>query len=237
MRNKVLLVLVVGVIAALPAVAVAQDQRVHLSIGGGSTTPNSEVRDHLGDGYNFTLGMQVNVSPILGIEGAYSFNGLGSKRLSIPVSGIPGAATVPTDFFADMNMQYGTANIVLQAPHGKVRPYGLTGLGVYYRPVKVSTPSVGFVPGFCDPFWYTCYSGGFVPVDRIVGKRTSTDFGMDFGGGVNFGRIFAEARYHYIWGPTIEPQVNPLGDSSLTTAGTAQKANGQFLSTTFGIRF
>jgi len=132
-----------------------------------------------------------------------------------------------------MNMQYGTGNLVVQAPEGKLRPYGLVGMGVYYRPIKVTTPGVGFVPGYCDPWWYVCTVGGFVPVENIVGQRSSTDFGMDFGGGVHFGAVFAEFRYHYIWGPTIEPQVNPLA----TSTETARKANGQFLATTFGFRF
>ena len=63
---------------------------------------------------------------------------------------------------------------------------------------------------------------------------------MDFGGGVRFGKIYAEIRYHYIWGPTIEaqnPQVNPLVTPALTGDLAGKKANGQFLQTTFGIRF
>ena len=137
-----------------------------------------------------------------------------------------------------MNMQYGTANLVVQRPNGGVRPYGLVGMGVYYRPIKVTTPGVGFVPGYCNPWWYVCVPGGFVPVDNIVGERSSTDFGMDFGGGVNFGVIYAEIRYHYIWGPTVQEgtAVNPLASAS-TTVSTDRKANGQFLATTFGIRF
>jgi hypothetical protein len=103
-------------------------------------------------------------------------------------------------------------------------------MGVYYRPVKVTTPGVGYVPGYCDPWWYVCYPGGFVPVENIVGERSSTDFGMDFGGGANFGTFFAEVRYHYIWGPTIEPEVNPLATGD-------QKADGQFFALTFGFRF
>jgi opacity protein-like surface antigen len=205
------------------SMASAQEKPVNFSIGGGFTTPNSEVRDHLGNGYNFTFGVQVNVTPVIGIEGLYSFNGLGKKRISIPVSPTPNAGSVPTDFFGSMNMQYGTGNIVIQKPSGPVRPYGLIGAGVYYRPIKVTTPGVGFVPGYCDPWWYICVPGGFVPVDNVVGERSSTDFGMDFGGGVNFGVIYAEVRYHYIWGPTI--------------AGTDVKANGKFLATTFGLRF
>ena len=37
-----------------------------------------------------------------------------------------------------------------------------------------------------------------------MGERSSTDFGMDFGGGVNFGAVYAELRYHYIWGPEVQ---------------------------------
>ena len=208
------------------APAYAQDQPVNFSIGGGYTVPNGEVRDHLGDGYNFNIGLQVNVTPVIGIEGLYSFNGLGDKRISIPVSPTPGADPVPTDFFGSMNMQYGTGALVVQRPDGGVRPYGLAGAGVYYRPVKVTTPGVGYVPPYCDPWWYICTGGGFVPVENVIGERSSTDFGMVFGGGVEFGVFYAEARYHYIWGPEIE---GATGDNT--------KADGQFLQTTFGFRF
>jgi hypothetical protein len=107
------------------------------------------------------------------------------------------------------------------------------GPGVYWRPVHVTTPGVGYVPGYCDPWWYVCYPGGFVPVDYIIGERTSTDFGINFGGGVNFSvgehvKIYAEARYHYIWGPEVK---NPV------TGESRGKANGQFLPLTFGVRF
>jgi opacity protein-like surface antigen len=242
MRHKAafLSLLTATVLAAAPYNAQAQTQPVHFSLGGGFTVPNSDVRDHLGNGYNFNIGLDFAVKPAIYIEGLYSFNGLGDKRISIPVSPTPFATTVPTDFSADMNMQYGTANVIFQRPEGGFRPYGLVGMGVYYRPVKVTTPGVGFVPGYCDPWWYYCVPGGFVPVENIIGERSSTDFGMDFGGGVRFGKIYAEIRYHYIWGPTIEaqnPQVNPLVTPSLTGDLAGHKANGQFLQTTFGIRF
>ena len=102
--------------------------------------------------------------------------------------------------------------MVVQGSDGDVRPYGLVGMGVYYRPVKVTTPGVGYAPGYCDPWWYVCYPGGFVAVDNIIGERSSTDFGMVFGGGVNFGAFYAELRYHYIWGP--EGRERPRGQSA-----------------------
>jgi len=243
MRHRMLgFVLVAAVVALAPLGAQAQDQRVHFTFGGGYTATNGEVGERLGDGYNFTFGVDVAVTPVVSIEGLYSFNGLGEKRISIPVSPVVNPLadqTVPTDFFGSMNMQYGTASVIVQKPEGSVRPYGLIGMGVYYRPVKVTTPGVGFAPGYCDPWFYVCYPGGWVPVDRIVGDRSSTDFGMAFGGGVKFGPVYAELRYHYIWGPTIEGQdlgVNPLITSDYSSLA-GQKANGQFLATTFGVRF
>jgi opacity protein-like surface antigen len=224
-------------LAAWPLGAEAQDKRVSFSLGGGFTAPNSEVRDHLGDGFNFNFGVQVNITPAIAIEGIYSFNGLGDKQLSVPVYPSPVLdGGVPTDLSASMDMQYGVANLIVQKPDGKVRPYGLAGMGVYYRPVKVTTPGVGFVPGYCDPYWYYCSPGGWVEVENILGERSSTDFGMDVGGGVNFGVIYAEIRYHYVWGPEVEvlAPVQPLPGA---TTPESRKANGQFLATTFGVRF
>lgn len=236
MRNSFRFVLALVCLSVLTSPAHAQDKRVNVSFGAGFTAPNSEVRDRLGDGYNFTFGVQVNVTPVIAIEGLYSFNGLGDKQLSIPVYPSPSASGgVPTDFFADMNMQSGTANLIVQKPDGGVRPYGLVGGGVYYRPIRVTTPGVGWVPGYCDPWWYVCYPGGWVETTNVVGERSSTDFGMDFGGGVNFGVVFAEIRYHYIWGPEVEVNTPSQPIAGVTTD--TRKANGQFLATTFGVRF
>ena len=82
-----------------------------------------------------------------------------------------------------------------------------------------------------------CYPGGWVEVDKIVGDRSSTDFGMVFGGGVRFGAFYAELRYNYIWGPTIEGQATNLPANVDTSGLDGKKANGQFVQTTFGFRF
>ena len=91
MRHPGTFVLAAGLlVSAVPIAAQAQENKVDFSLSGGYTQPNSEVSDRLGGGYNFNIGVQVNVSPVIGIEGLYSFNGLGSKQISIPVSGTPG---------------------------------------------------------------------------------------------------------------------------------------------------
>ena len=131
MRYKMLFVLVASALAILPGKAQAQDKKAHFTLGGGFTVPNSSVKDHFGNGYNFNIGFDVDATPAIGIEGLYSFNGLGQKQISLPVSPTPSGGGVPTDFFADMNMQYGTVNVIFQKPEGSTRPYGLVGMGVY----------------------------------------------------------------------------------------------------------
>ena len=237
-RSTFVFVLAAFLVSLAPLSAQAQNSGpVHFSLGGGYTQPNSEVSDRLGGGYNFNIGLDFDVNPVFGIEGLYSFNGLGEKEIAIPVAPCEGCEGVPTNFFGSMNMQYGTVSGIIQKPEGQVRPYGLVGMGIYYRPIEVSTPGVGWVPGYCDPWWYVCYPGGFVPVENVVGERSSTDFGMVFGGGVRFGPVFAELRYHYIWGPKIEGLPSNLPANVPTANLEGKNANGQFLATTFGIRF
>ena len=87
-HHSILALAVAGIIAVAASDASAQEKPAQFVLGGGYTAPNSEVRDHLGDGYHFNIGAQFNISPIIGIEGLYSFNGLGDKRVSIPVAAI-----------------------------------------------------------------------------------------------------------------------------------------------------
>jgi len=238
MRHTPLLLALAFIGLASPASAQDPEKKVTFLVGYGYTWALSEVGDVLGDGYNFNIGATFKASPLIGIEGIYSFNGLGSVDFTFPVSETPGAPGVDTPFSADMNMQYGTASLIVKSPKDtRIRPYGLTGVGVYYRPVTVTTPAIGYMPGYCSPWWYYCVPGGFVPVDEVVGDRSSTDFGMVFGGGVDFkvsdaASAFVELRYHYIWGPEIntEAVATIIGTNTIN-------ANGQFMPLTFGIRF
>jgi opacity protein-like surface antigen len=229
--------LAAALLAAAPVAA--QDVKpVQVNIGGGYTGILGTAKDHFGSsGGNFTLGVIFNVNHVVGIQGEYGWNGVGKKQLSLPVfPGPGGGVSTPTDFFADGNMQYGDANVLFHPNSGKTSPYFLAGLGVYYRPINVTTPGVGYTT-ICDPYWYVCYPT-LVPVDQVVGSRSSTDFGMNFGGGVNFkvsdsSSIYFEVRYHYIWGPSFDATVNPLTGAQIP----AGKANGQFLPITVGFRF
>jgi len=238
MRHTSIVLAAALVVVASPVRAQDPDKKVTVEFGAGYTWTLSDVKDYFGDGYHFNFGVTYEASRLIGIEGLYSFNGLGDKDFTLPVSATPLDGGVPTPFTASMNMQYGTASLIVKSPtESRVRPYGLTGVGIYYRPVTVTTPGVGFVPGFCSPWYYYCVPGGFVPVDNVIGDRSSTDFGMVFGGGVNIraseaASVFVEIRYHYIWGP----EINSNAVQTLSGTNTV-KANGQFLPITFGVRF
>jgi hypothetical protein len=36
--------------------------------------------------------------------------------------------------------------------------------GLYYRPIKVTTPGAGWVTGYCDPWFDICHPGGWVGI-------------------------------------------------------------------------
>jgi opacity protein-like surface antigen len=228
MPRIVPMVLAALLLAASPATA--QDKAVHFTVGGGYTFALSDVRNHLGDGYNLNVGLTFDVAPTVSVQAEYGYTGLGDKSLTVPA---PLAADSPTIFTGSMDMHHGDVNLIFGShARGRANPYFLAGLGVYHRTVKVTTPGIGYVPGYCDPWWYICYPGGVVPVDKVLGSRSSTDFGMNFGGGVDVklgesSSFYFEVRYHYIWGPEAK-------DGNGKSYG---KANGQFMPLTFGFRF
>ena len=80
MRNKRIGTIVAVLLAITPTLASAQDKKFYFSLGGGYTQPNAEVSDRLGGGYNFNIGFEVKATPVVGIEGLYSFNGFGDKQ-------------------------------------------------------------------------------------------------------------------------------------------------------------
>jgi opacity protein-like surface antigen len=230
MRKVVVFLFGAALFAAVPASA--QDKKVNVNIGGGYTFSLSDVRKYLGDGYNISIGLTFNLKPTIGIQAEYSFNGLGQKRIDLPADSLPSGATLKP-IYGDMNMQYGDLNLVYKPKtSGRMKPYLVAGAGVYYRPVKVTTPGAGYVPPYCNPWYYVCWPGGFVEVEQILAEASTWGSGFDFGGGVTvmageaFG-IYVEARYHFIWGPEIKD----LEGKSLG------KAHGQFLPITIGVRF
>ena len=210
--------------------------KVEVNIGGGYTATTGQVHQHLGDGGNFMLGVTFNPTPHVGIQFEYGYTPVGSKTLNLPqaLPPIVGGSTTPVS--AGHHMHQYTFNLIgrFLDPSAAVRPYAIVGGGIYDRVVQLTSPGTGYVT-VCDPWWFVCYPV-LVPVTNILGERSSTDFGMNFGGGVLFklgdhASAYAEARYHYIWGPKLS------SFGMLPPGVTDTNANGQYFPITFGVRF
>ena len=240
-RTTVLMTVLV-VVAGL-GTAHAQDDRFNVRVGGGATTPLSDIGDLFGTGSNFDIGVDLNLTDILSVRFDYLYTRFreGDTFFKDPATPTPfDAENLPVDpVRLDVPHPTHAFLFALQAA-SQTRParfYGNVGGGVYRRTVQLSTPGTGLVPGFCNPYWFVCYPPVLVPVDNIIGSRSSTDFGINVGGGVEFQvadglAIFFEGRYHYVWGPEVD------GNAVLPEpAPPTQKANGSYFPFTFGLKF
>ncbi len=222
--RKIVLVFAVALLA-MPARALAQDKPVEVNFGGGVSFPVGNVADSFDTGWNGAIGVTFNVNPAVGVQAEYMY-----QRFGGPDRTFSNADPIITDTIlieSNHQLHAGTFNLVVRSTGGGgVGGYFLAGPGVYHRIIQLTTPSVGFVT-VCDPYWLICYPAA-VSTDAIVGDRSSTDFGFNFGGGLTFGhaaKFYVEARYHYVWGPKI------------TAAGTEYSTNAQYFPITFGVRF
>src|SRR5215471_18002376 len=229
-----LLVAVFGIlVAAVPAAA--QDKPVDINLGFGWTIPEGDFKNSFDSGWDFDFGATFNISPTVGVQGEYMYARMNGPSRTILVSPSPGGITSSQLLESNHQMHAFIGNVVYKAPSsGALGGYVLGGAGMYHRIVQITSPAVGFTT-FCDPFWYVCYPAA-VSVDNIIGDRSSNDFGINFGGGVTFGheaKFYVEARYHYVWGPTVN--VGSQLPAGTTSTGTS--TNAQYFPITFGVRF
>jgi len=225
MRTRTLAMLAC-VVLATPAAGYAQDKAAEFNFGGGFSFPSGNIKDTFDTGWNGTIGVTFNVSPVVGIQTEYMyqhFDGPTRQFANVqPVSQDDALLSIESN----QQVHAGTFNLVIKSHGSAVGGYVLAGPGVYHRIVQLTSPSVGFA-SVCDPYWLVCYP---VPVstDQILGDRSSTDFGMNFGGGITFGRaakFYVEARYHYVWGKKLEAGGQPFS------------TNSAYFPVTFGFRF
>lgn len=212
---------------ALAGAVAAQDKPVEFHVGGGVAFPVGDIADSFDTGFNFATGLTFNANETIGFMGEYQYFRFGGPDRVFDNAVItPGS---PDKILLESNHQMNVVdfNVVFRAGGTSgMRAYLLAGPGVYWRKVQLTTPTVGFIT-VCDPYWYICYPTA-VSTDAIIGDRTSTDFGINVGGGVNFGAFFVEARYHYVWGPKIEAQA---------INGQTYSANASYFPISAGFRF
>ena len=95
--------------------------------------------------------------------------------------------------------------IVRLNPSGPIDLYLIGGGGVYHRLVEFTQPTVATVTAF-DPF-FGIFFPATVPANQVLRSFSVTKGGVNGGAGltVRLGRgnakLFAEARYHYMFTP------------------------------------
>jgi len=230
--RRLMLVWLVVIGTAAPALA-QDDKRYDVNIGAGAMFPLGSYKDSFNTGGGFSFGGTFFVTPTIGIQGEYNYGWMSGPEKTILVSPTPVGVGSSQLIESNQHMHAGLANLVVrsQRQDSLVNGYVITGAGLYHRTVQLTSPAVGFTT-FCDPYWYVCYPTA-VSVDNVLGDRSSNDFGLNFGGGITFGReakFYVEARYHYVWGPEIVT-ATPLA------SGTPTNTNASYFPLLFGVRF
>jgi len=219
-------------LAAAPAFA--QDKPVDVNIGFGATWPTSDIKNDFNVGWNGTIGVTINANPKLGFLVDYTYHHMNGPEKTILVSPGPVGVGSPQLIQSNHQMHVGTFDVVykMQNHDTGLGGYVLAGPGVYHRIVQLTSPAVGYTT-VCDPYWYVCYPAA-VSVDNILGDRSSTDMGINFGGGITFGheaKFYIEMRYAYVFGKTITPNV------STTACPNGCSTSASYIPLTFGVRW
>jgi opacity protein-like surface antigen len=224
--SKGIVVLGAMLLALAPAVAGAQENKVHINFGGGPTFVAGNLGDHFSTGWGPAIGVTLDGKKNLGFQFEYAYRWFSVGDGVIP----PGA----TQFSANHQTHQLDFNLVmnLTKPDSGMRGYVVAGPGAYYRKVEITKyEGTGVI---CDPYWYVC---GAYPISSIVGSRGGWDFGFDLGGGVGFkiggsSEFYVESRFHYVAGPEIPPVALPVG-----TTNPGGSSTGYYWPLTFGFRF
>lgn len=225
----------VGLVAiGMATPAFAQDKPVEIKIGGGAIFPSGDFKNDFNVGGQFDIGATFWITPTIGIEASYNYARMNGPEKTITVTPTPGGGGGSQQLIqSNHQMHAGVFDIVGRSHNtdSAVNGYGLAGLGIYHRIIQLTSPAVGYTT-ICDPFWLICYPAA-VSVNNILGERSSNDFGINFGGGVEFGheaKFYVEMRYTYVWGPTITPPAGVTTTTSLTS-------NFTYFPLIFGVKF
>ena len=179
-------------LAALPAIA----QQSHFTgqIGGGFSEPVYDIGNRLNTGWNVTGGVGANFNPRFGLMLDVMFNDFDINRTTLNNLAVPNGTTRTWGFTLDP--------VVHLNPEGATDVYLTGGGGIYHRTVEFTQPAVATV-GVFDPFF------GVFPVNvdtnQVIGSYSNVKGGLDAGAGVAFrlgsshARLFAEAKFHYIY--------------------------------------
>jgi Outer membrane protein beta-barrel domain len=184
---------IVSGLCAFAGLSAAQMDFHHLTfnVGGGFTAVTQGISNRLDHGGNVQGSVGVNITPHIGLQGTFMFNGLGITRSALNTAGEPdGSARVYT-FTVDPKISVWSGE--------RASLYVLGGGGWMRRTVEFTRPTLAETTVF-DP-WFGYFGSALVPANQVLGSFTQDTGVWDVGTGFNFPlprtsvKLYLEARY------------------------------------------
>jgi hypothetical protein len=191
----------------LQSLAAQNFNRFTFDAGGGFTEPVEHTDGRANVGFNITAGAGYNFSPYFGVLGEFGYDRLGLSSTFLNAAGVPDG----NGHMYSVTLQ----PIVHLNPKGRVGAYVTGGGGYYRRTIEYTQPTVGQITIF-DPFWGVVYPAA-VPATQVLASFVQNKAGLNIGAGVEIrvkgdsnAKIFAEARYHYIYTTPVRTTILPV---------------------------
>ncbi|MFN7997458.1 MAG: outer membrane beta-barrel protein [Bryobacteraceae bacterium] len=200
------LVCLAGFTLALPAAAQGNNHFT-FNVGGGFTEPVQNSDGRANTGFNINAGGGVNFTPNFGLVAEFGFNDMDLSNRVLSTAGVPaGSARI---YSATLNP------IIHFNPHGRFDAYLIGGGGFYRRTIEFTQPTIATVTAF-DPY-YGVFFPVAVPANTVLGSFSQNKGGLNGGAGMEVRvkgdsnlKVFAEARYHYLFTTPRRTQILPV---------------------------
>jgi len=195
-------------LAAFAGVAGAQDfSKFAFNAGGGFTQPVVHTDGRANTGFNITAGAGYKFVPQFQISAEFGYNRLDLSDRILTAAGVPGGNAHIYSVTLQPSVHFNAK--------GRLGAYLIGGGGYYRRTVDFTAPSVDTITLF-DPF-YGVFFPANVPSTAILASFTQNKAGLNIGGGLELrvkgdsnAKIYAEARYHYIYTSPVRTTILPV---------------------------
>jgi opacity protein-like surface antigen len=170
----------------------------NFNMGGGFTPVVGGMNSQLTSGWNYAVGTGYDFDEKFGVLLEYGSHYGGVEDGVLSRYNSPGNSTEGSTHIWSLTLNP-KWNFKLNHVVGG---YLIGGGGYYHANAQVTSPTVAFVPGYCDP-WWGCWPGGLVPADKIIAERKDDTGGVNVGMGLTFDlwrdvQFYLETRYHHI---------------------------------------
>jgi hypothetical protein len=180
------------------------------AMGGGINTPVGEVNPYLNSSGTIYFGGGRNINRANALMIEYTHN-----WLSVAPEVIERAQTDSTTF---QDVHASLWSIDLNLLHrfnadSDIVPWVTAGGGYYKRNILLTQNALVYYPPIFDP-WWGWIDGGWGPGEAVTGQHTSSGFGFNVGGGIDFdiegASLFLDARYHMAFMDGVNMQIVPI---------------------------